>query len=184
VPGPSSPSASSSHARLWLRGLTTFADLFRQRYSAGVEQLAVLVLLPGSVIWVAHQVRAFGQVLSANSGLGLAAVLAAAYSVVGGLLADAVTDVVQGLAVLLGLVILGGVDGTVCHRPRSAFASVASRMLVWAAGTPTPYLTGPYLTGPYLTGPYLTGPYLTGPYLTGLLAAAGYVSLIEVWLAT
>jgi Na+/proline symporter len=100
---------------LWARGLTTFADLFRQRYSAGVEQPVVIGLLPGSVIWAAAQVRAFGQVLSANSGLGLAAaialaaVLVAAYSVVGGLLADAVTDVVQGAAVLVGLVVVGGV---------------------------------------------------------------------------
>lgn len=98
---------------LWSRGLTTFADLFRQRYSQGVEQLVVIVLLPGSVIWAAAQVRAFGQILSANSGLSLvtaitmAAVLVAAYSVVGGLLADAVTDVIQGLAVVVGLLILG-----------------------------------------------------------------------------
>jgi Na+/proline symporter len=98
---------------LWSRGLTTFADLFRQRYSTGVEQLVVVVLAPGSIIWAAAQVRAFGQVLSANSSLGLvtaitlAAVLVAAYSVVGGLLADAVTDVIQGVAVVLGLLILG-----------------------------------------------------------------------------
>ncbi|HEY7085962.1 MAG TPA: sodium:solute symporter family protein [Hyphomicrobiaceae bacterium] len=100
---------------LWKRGLTTYADLFRQRYSAGVERLVVIVLVPGSVIWAAAQVRAFGQVMSANSGLGLiaaitlAAVLVAAYSVVGGLFADAVTDVIQGLAVMLGLVLLGGI---------------------------------------------------------------------------
>jgi len=100
---------------LWCRGLTTFADLFRQRYSQGVEQLVVVVLLPGSVIWAAAQVRAFGQVMSANSGLGLAsaitlaAVLVGAYSIVGGLLADAVTDLIQGVAVVLGLIILGAV---------------------------------------------------------------------------
>ena len=53
--------------------------------------------------------------MSANSGLGLktaitlAAVLVAAYSVVGGLLADAVTDVIQGIAVLAGLLILGAI---------------------------------------------------------------------------
>src|SRR5262245_10761637 len=100
---------------LWGRGLTTFADLFRQRYSPAVEQVVVIVLVPGSVIWAAAQVRAFGQIMSANSGLGLvaaitlAAVLVAAYSVVGGLLADAVTDVVQGLAVVIGLLILGAV---------------------------------------------------------------------------
>jgi len=100
---------------LWKRGLTTFADLFRQRYSTGVERLVVIVLVPGSVIWAAAHVRAFGQVMSANSGLSLiaaitlAAVLVAAYSVVGGLFADAVTDVIQGLAVMLGLVLLGGI---------------------------------------------------------------------------
>lgn len=97
---------------LWSRGLTTFADLFRERYSPGVERLVVAVLLPGSVIWAAAQVRAFGQVLSANSSLSLlaaitlAAVLVGAYSVVGGLLADAVTDTIQGVAVLVGLVVL------------------------------------------------------------------------------
>lgn len=98
---------------LWVRGLTTYADLFRQRYSRGVERLVVIVLLPGSVIWAAAQIRAFGQVLAANSQLGLAIAIAlaaglvAAYSVVGGLLADAVTDLVQGIAVLFGLLVLG-----------------------------------------------------------------------------
>src|SRR5215470_7602592 len=98
---------------LWSRGLTTFADLFRRRYSPGVERLVVVMLLPGSIIWAAAQVRAFGQVMSLNSGLDLktaitlAAVLVAAYSVVGGLLADAVTDTIQGIAVLAGLIILG-----------------------------------------------------------------------------
>jgi Na+/proline symporter len=100
---------------LWRRGLTTFADLFRHRYSAGVERLVVVVLVPGSVIWAAAQVRAFGQIMSANSGLSLvaaitlAAVLVAAYSVVGGLLADAVTDTIQGIAVVVGLVLLGAI---------------------------------------------------------------------------
>lgn len=97
---------------LWARGLTTFADLFRERFSPGVEKLVVLMLLPGSIFWAAAQVRAFGQVIGANStlslsvGITMAAVLVGAYSVVGGLLADAVTDVIQGLAVIFGLLIL------------------------------------------------------------------------------
>ena len=99
-------------APLWRRGLTTFADLFAQRYGPGVEKLVVLMLLPGSLFWAAAQIRAFGQVLSANSTLELstaitiAAVLVAAYSVVGGLLADSVTDVIQGIAVIAGLIVL------------------------------------------------------------------------------
>jgi len=120
---------------LWSRGLTTFADLFRQRYSAGVERLVVIVLLPGSVIWAAAQVRAFGQIMSANSGLGLvaaitvAAVLVAAYSVVGGLLADAVTDVIQGLAVVIGLLILGAVVAVHVGGVSAGLAQVAPEQL-------------------------------------------------------
>jgi solute:Na+ symporter, SSS family len=103
-----------AHA-LWSRGLTTFADLFRKRYSPGVEKLVVIVLLPGSIIWAAAQIRAFGQIMDANSGIGLrtaivvAALLVGGYAVVGGLLADAVTDMIQGLILLLGLIILGAI---------------------------------------------------------------------------
>jgi Na+/proline symporter len=71
---------------------------FASAIRAASERLVVIVLLPGSVIWAAAQIRAFGQVLAANSQLGLAVAIAlaaglvAAYSVVGGLLADAVTE--------------------------------------------------------------------------------------------
>ncbi|RMH60973.1 MAG: sodium:solute symporter, partial [Bacteroidetes bacterium] len=56
---------------LWRHKLTTLADLFRRRYSAGVERLAVILMVPTSLLWAAAQVRAFGQVLSASSGLEL-----------------------------------------------------------------------------------------------------------------
>lgn len=97
---------------LWRRNVVTFADMIRERYSAGVEKLFVLVLVPGSVFWAAAQICAFGQILSSSSGLDvgttilIAAVLVGVYSVVGGLLADAITDVFQGLVVILGLVVL------------------------------------------------------------------------------
>lgn len=97
---------------LWRSGIVTFADLFRQRYSPAVEKLVVVVLLPGSMFWAAAQLRAFAHVMSTASGLDVTAAIAVAYffvvaySVLGGLLADAWTDVVQGLAVVLGLVVL------------------------------------------------------------------------------
>jgi Na+/proline symporter len=97
---------------LWRRGLVTFADFFRDRYSPVVEKLVVLVLLPGSMFWAAAQIRAFGQVMSAASGtsvttaIGVATVLVVAYGVLGGLLADAWTDLVQGLSIVLGLILL------------------------------------------------------------------------------
>jgi SSS family transporter len=105
---------------LWRRGLTTFADLFRQRFSRQVETLVVLILLPGSIFWAAAQIRAFGGVLSASSGASLtamivlAAVLVGAYSAVGGLLADAVTDFLQGSIVIIGLIVLAFAVAAAC----------------------------------------------------------------------
>jgi len=97
---------------LWKRGLTTLPDLFRQRYGIGVERLAALLMIPGSLIWAAAQVRAFGQVLASVSEFGmltattLAAAVVIAYTAVGGMWADSVTDLVQGIVVILGLVAL------------------------------------------------------------------------------
>ena len=54
---------------LWRRQYTTFGDLFRERYSLGVERLAILLMIPTSVLWAAAQIRAFGQVVSASSEL-------------------------------------------------------------------------------------------------------------------
>jgi Na+/proline symporter len=99
-------------APLWRRKYTTFGDLFRERYGAGVERLAVIIMIPTSIIWAAAQIRAFGQVVSASSDLGVdvaitaAAVFVVVYTVAGGLLADVVTDFVQGIAVIIGLVLL------------------------------------------------------------------------------
>jgi Na+/proline symporter len=97
---------------LWRRKLTTLGDLFRQRFSGRVEKLAVVMMIPTSLLWAAAQIRAFGQVLSASSGLEVtltitvAAAIVIAYTAFGGLLADAWTDLVQGIALIIGLVVL------------------------------------------------------------------------------
>jgi len=97
---------------LWKRGLTTLADLFRQRYSSGVERLAVLMIVPTSIMWAAAQIRAFGQVISAASafdveaGILIATGIVIIYTVYGGLLADVMTDTVQGIALIIGLGVL------------------------------------------------------------------------------
>ena len=99
-------------ATLWKRGLMTLADLFRQRYGRGVERLAALVMIPSSVMWAAAQIRAFGQVLASASDIGLlvaitlAAAVVIAYTAIGGMWADAVTDLVQGLVLIAGVVAL------------------------------------------------------------------------------
>ena len=97
---------------LWRRKLTTLADLFRERYSARVERLAAFLLIPGSILWAAAQVRAFGHVLTLggianlDSAIAMATGFVVLYTTFGGLLADAVTDLVQGITVGVGLVVV------------------------------------------------------------------------------
>jgi Na+/proline symporter len=100
---------------LWRRKLTTLADLFRQRFSVSVERTAAVILVPGSILWAAAQVRAFGQVLATSApGLPVDGAIAAAagftmlYTVFGGLLADAITDLIQGVVLIVGLLVVLG----------------------------------------------------------------------------
>lgn len=101
-------------AALWKRGILTLADLFRTRYGIGVERLAAIIMIPASLLWAAAQIRAFGQVLAASSELGvtvaitLAAVVVIVYTARGGLWADAATDLVQGVVLVAGLLLIFG----------------------------------------------------------------------------
>jgi len=120
-------------ARLWRMGLTTLGDFFRQRYSPHVERVAVLLIAPTSILWAAAQIRAFGQVLTATSGYAVpqtitfAALVVIAYTVFGGLLADAWTDLVQGIALAVGLVVLAVATWT--HHGLEALAAVPPERL-------------------------------------------------------
>jgi Na+/proline symporter len=97
-------------ARLWKGGYITLGDVYRRRYGGFVERLAVIVLVPSSVIWGAAQLRAFGQVFSSTMDLDVtfaiycSALFVVVYTFLGGLASDVITDFVQGLLVAVGLV--------------------------------------------------------------------------------
>lgn len=101
-------------AALWRAGITTLADLFAQRCGASTAWIAALLMVPTSLLWSAAQVRAFGHVLAVNSdgwfgeeaGIAIAALVVVAYTGAGGLLADVVTDLVQGVLLIVGLIAL------------------------------------------------------------------------------
>ena len=113
---------------LWRLKLTTLGDLFAWRFGARVERLAVVLMVPTSILWAAAQIRAFGQVVATSSGLELQLAIALSagvvilYTAAGGLLADAVTDVLQGGTLSVGLVILAI---TVFATGDASFASLA-----------------------------------------------------------
>ncbi len=98
---------------LWNRKLSTFADLYRQRYGVTTERLFAILLIPMSLLWAAAQIRAMGQVLAANSdfdvfaAMTFAAAVVVAYTTLGGLKADAITDLIQGGTIALGVAALG-----------------------------------------------------------------------------
>ena len=95
------------------RKLTTLADLYRQRYGVTVERVAAVLLIPGSLLWAAAQVRAFGSVLTTTTTaleLETAIIVATGvtllYTAFGGLLSDAITDFVQGVLLIVGLLVV------------------------------------------------------------------------------
>jgi Na+/proline symporter len=118
---------------LWRRRLTTLADLFRDRFSSATERVAAIILIPSSVLWAAAQIRAFGFVLSTGTALEIEVSIAIAasftilYTAFGGLLVDAITDVIQGGVLAVGLVVL--LVGVVIHLggPADAAAALTSR---------------------------------------------------------
>jgi SSS family solute:Na+ symporter len=100
-------------APLWRRKLTTLADLYRQRFSVGAERLAAIILIPSSIFWAAAQIRGFSYVISSATtdingevAIGIAAAFTIGYATFGGLLVDAINDVMQGLILAIGLGIL------------------------------------------------------------------------------
>ncbi|MFN3743677.1 MAG: sodium:solute symporter family protein [Hyphomicrobiaceae bacterium] len=96
-------------ARLWRRGIQTLADFFRFRFSERIERLAAVLLIPGSVLWAAAQIRGFGQIVGSAAGieletaLTLAVIAVVVYTVLGGLLADAYNDAIQSAVIVAGL---------------------------------------------------------------------------------
>lgn len=92
--------------------LTTIGDMFRTRYGRSTELLGVFIMVPASIIWSSAQLLAFGQVLSVVGGIDiqvsliLATLVVMIYTSMGGLLGDVLTDFIQGLTLIVGVIIL------------------------------------------------------------------------------
>ena len=97
---------------LWKRQFTTLADLYRERYSVATERLAALILIPSSILWAAAQIRAFGYVITTSSTMdattatAIAAGFTILYAAFGGMMVDAITDMLQGIIIIVGLVVI------------------------------------------------------------------------------
>lgn len=116
---------------LYKRNLLTFSDFFRIRFSKTTEVVSALFMVPSFFSWIAAQLVALAIILETVSGLDrmwgvlICTGLVLLYTYVGGLWAVAVTDVIQTLVILVGLVILavilvgevGGLDALIKSEP-------------------------------------------------------------------
>lgn len=99
-------------APLWRGGYMTLSDFYAERYGAWVEKMTAFILIPGSLIWGAAQIRAFGQIVSSTTQLPVETTIffctfaVVVYTLLGGLLGDILTDMVKGALIFFGLVCL------------------------------------------------------------------------------
>lgn len=93
----------------WDMKLVTVADFVRRRYSPAAARITGLLMVATSFLWTAAQIRAFGTVLSAAvelpllSGIVAATAIVILYTSFGGMMADVVTDLLQGVILIAGL---------------------------------------------------------------------------------
>ena len=97
---------------LWSQKVVSIGSVIGDRFGKSAEMITGLILAVTSLLWAAGQVRAFGHVLSMHLQLDFVVAIIAATSVAviytsfGGLLADMYTDLIQGMVLIAGLLLL------------------------------------------------------------------------------
>ncbi len=98
---------------LWSLGLLTISDFFRMKFGRAAEILSAVILVPSYFGWIAAQFVALSGMLEMcfgmdpQWGLLVVAVVGTFYTLLGGMWSVALTDGIQIILVLLGLVVLG-----------------------------------------------------------------------------
>ncbi|HRJ14689.1 MAG TPA: sodium:solute symporter, partial [Saprospiraceae bacterium] len=92
--------------------ILTFVDFFRIRYSRTAELVSAILIVPSYFGWIAAQLVAMAVVLTALTGIpfhwgiiGCTAVVVF-YTYIGGMWAVSITDFIQTIIIIIGLVIL------------------------------------------------------------------------------
>lgn len=125
---------------LYRKKLLTIGDFFRDRYGRCVETACALAIIVSYLGWVSAQVSALGVVLNIVSygqisqvgGMVIGMVVVLFYTIWGGMWSVVLTDFVQMLIIVLGLVVIGvhfahlagGVHSVVEHAHRAHLLTI------------------------------------------------------------
>ncbi|MGE8445404.1 MAG: sodium:solute symporter family protein [Comamonas sp.] len=101
-------------AKLYRMNLLTISDYYRKRYGSAVEITCSLIIMLSYLGWVSAQVTALGLVfnlllggaVSISMGMVIGVVSILAYTLFGGMWSVAVTDFVQMIILVVGLMVL------------------------------------------------------------------------------
>jgi SSS family transporter len=121
--------------KLYNLNLLTLGDYFKVRYGKKIELVAAAFLAPPYVGYIAAQLVAMGLILNVVIGLELwlgvvlSATVVTLYTYVGGMWAISITDFIQSIIIIVGLLILaiiladkaGGVSAVMEEMPRENF---------------------------------------------------------------
>lgn len=99
---------------LWKMNLYTIADFYRQKYGPRAEILGSSIQVPSYFAWIALQYTALSRILATyfdiplEQGVLIAAGVTMVYTMIGGMWSVTLTDSLQILIALVGLLVLAG----------------------------------------------------------------------------
>lgn len=116
-------------------GISTIGDYFERRFGRQFAWIVSLFYVPVYMGWIGAQLLAFGYILNALTGLPLlpstfiSTVVVVIYTASGGMWADTLTDLFQGIVLIVGLLIIfpilfkevGGFEGVRSSVPSEFF---------------------------------------------------------------
>jgi SSS family transporter len=100
--------------KIYRTNLLTFSDIFRDRFGKSAEIISAVVMIPSFFTWIAAQFLALGLIfqmlfgLNLPMGIMLGTVLVVFYTALGGMWAVSVTDSIQMVVIIAGLLIVLG----------------------------------------------------------------------------
>ncbi len=98
--------------RLYRLNILTFSDFFNHRFSRRAEFISAIFMVPSYFGWIAAQLVAMAVILKTLTGMpfvygiGLCTFVVLIYTYIGGMWAVSITDFVQTIMILIGLIIM------------------------------------------------------------------------------